>query len=240
MRRICQKTAGFFILILMLANAPSVSANAGGAPVVEEPYQGQPVLSRHAGQTSPCPCHLEAERLRADMRKLWIDHASWTRDLQVSSLAGLEDREAVLARVLQNLQDIGDALQPYYGEEAGNRLTELLREHGRIAAELTEAIQKGHREDTYKYRADWQRNAEDLAIFLNKANPNWPAQELKPRLEQYLDQIEEGLNARLSKDWPTEARLYGEAEDQLIRLADMLAEGIVKQFPERFGITGPR
>ncbi|WP_270406712.1 glycosyltransferase [Paenibacillus timonensis] len=224
----------------MLANAPSVSASAGGAPVVEEPYQGQPVLSRHAGQTSPCPCHPEAERLRADMRKLWIDHASWTRDLQVSSLAGLEDREAVLARVLQNLQDIGDALQPYYGEEAGNRLTELLREHGRIAAELTEAIQKGHREDTYKYRADWQRNAEDLAIFLNKVNPNWSAQELKSRLYQHLDLAEEGLNARLSGDWPTEIRLYDEAEDRLIQLADVLAEGIVKQFPERFAMPGPR
>lgn len=240
MRRICRKTAVFFIPILMLANAPSVSAYAIGAPVVEEPYQRPPVLSQQAGKPSPCPCHPDAERLRADMRKLWIDHANWTRDLQISNLARLGDREALAARLLENQQGLGDALQPYYGEEAGNRLAELLREHGRIAGELTEAIQKGHREDTYKYRADWQRNAEDLAIFLNKVNPNWSAQELKSRLYQHLDLAEEGLNARLSGDWPTEIRLYDEAEDRLIQLADVLAEGIVKQFPERFAMPGPR
>lgn len=240
MRRIGRKTAWFCIPLLMLANATLAGANAGGAPVVEEPYQGQPVLSQQAGKPSPFSCHPAAERLRTDMRKLWLDHANWMRDLQVSSLAGLENREAVLARVLQNLQDIGNALQPYYGKEAGNRLAELLREHDRIAGDLTEAIQKGHREDTFKYRTDWQRSAEDIAIFLNQANPNWSDRLLEARLGQLLDLAEDGLNARLSEDWSTEIRLFDEAEECLIQLADVLTEGIVKQFPERFAIPGPR
>ena len=63
------------------------------------------------------------------MRELWTEHAFWTEKYIVSYIAGLEDQKPVLARLLKNQDDLGNAIKPYYGEEAGNKLAQLLRGH---------------------------------------------------------------------------------------------------------------
>jgi hypothetical protein len=73
------------------------------------------------------------------MRKLWEDHVTWTRLYIVSAVAGLPDAGATAERLLQNQTDIGNAIKPFYGEAAGERLTALLRPHILIAAELVTA-----------------------------------------------------------------------------------------------------
>ena len=61
------------------------------------------------------------------MRKLWEDHVTWTRLYIVSAVAGLPDQGATAERLLKNQEDIGDAIRPYYGDEAGDALPELLK-----------------------------------------------------------------------------------------------------------------
>ena len=68
----------------------------------------------------PASAHKQAE-LRTEMRKLWEDHVTWTRNYIVSALAGLDDASAVAQRLLKNQDDIGAAISPYYGEAAGKK-----------------------------------------------------------------------------------------------------------------------
>jgi hypothetical protein len=70
-----------------------------------------------------------AAQLRTDMRKLWEDHVTWTRVYIISVGAGLGDKDAAAQRLLQNQVDIGNAIKPFYGNEAGDKLTALLKEH---------------------------------------------------------------------------------------------------------------
>ena len=63
------------------------------------------------------------------MRKLWEDHITWTRLFIVSASADLPDKQATTERLLRNQQDIGDAIKPFYGRAAGERLSALLTEH---------------------------------------------------------------------------------------------------------------
>jgi hypothetical protein len=69
------------------------------------------------------------------MRKLWEDHIIWTRVFIISAAADLPDKSVTTERLLQNQVDIGNAIKPYYGDEAGNKLTTLLKEHITTAAE---------------------------------------------------------------------------------------------------------
>jgi hypothetical protein len=84
-----------------------------------------------------------ASQLRSDLRKLWEDHVTWTRLYIVSVAAGLPDKDATAQRLLQNQVDIGNAIKPFYGAEAGNKLSALLKEHIMGAVDLLAAAKAG-------------------------------------------------------------------------------------------------
>lgn len=116
-------------------------------------------------------------QLKENVRKLWIDHTIWTRNYIISDLADLEDKSKVLERLLRNQEDIGNAIKPYYGEQAGNKLTELLKEHIVLAGKVVDAAKGGNQADLKKYNTEWYRNADNIAKFLSSANPNWSNKE---------------------------------------------------------------
>ena len=91
-------------------------------------------------------------------------------------LDDLPDKPATTQRLLRNQQDIGDAIKPFYGRAAGERLTALLPEHIMVAADATgrrEGRRPGRRSSATA--ALWYRNANQIADFLHKANPrHWP------------------------------------------------------------------
>ncbi|MCE3200991.1 hypothetical protein [Paenibacillus sonchi] len=63
------------------------------------------------------------------MRTLWEQHVAWTIITIRSLVYGLPDIDAVLPRLLQNAQDMGEALKPFYGAAAGDAYGQLIREH---------------------------------------------------------------------------------------------------------------
>lgn len=132
------------------------------------------------GQTVQQQCLSQsAVQLKENMRKLWTDHAVWTRNYIVSAVAGMKDQKQVLTRLLRNQEDIGNAFKPYYGETAGNKLTELLKEHIVIAGQIVDAAKKGDQARLKKSNTEWYRNADDITEFLSSANPDWPKPQMK-------------------------------------------------------------
>jgi hypothetical protein len=79
------------------------------------------------------------------MRKLWEDHIMWTRVFIISAAADLPDKAAATDRLLQNQVDVGNAIKPYYGDAAGDQLTEevVARLQGNWAADIA-AYDKVH------------------------------------------------------------------------------------------------
>ncbi|WP_405031066.1 glycosyltransferase [Paenibacillus hexagrammi] len=173
-------------------------------------------------------------KLKSDMQKVWIDHTIWTRSYIVSAISNRPDQKDVLDRLMQNQQDIGNVIKPYYGEAAGNKLADLLREHIQIAAKIVAAAKAGKQADVKKLEADWHRNADDIAKFLSLANPNWQFKELQDMLYTHLQLITEIVLDCLKGDWKADIAATDKNEIHMIHLADILTEGIVKQFPDKF------
>lgn len=180
-------------------------------------------------------CRVNAtDDLRLAMRKLWEDHIVYTRNYIISSLADLEDASAIAARLLGNQKDIGNAIKPYYGEAAGNQLAALLKDHILIAAEVVKAAKSGNSEDLAKADKKWHANADDIAVFLSKANPNWTKKDLTNMLYKHLDLTTGEVVSRLHKNWEDDISYYDKGHSHMLMFADALTCGIVKQFPDKF------
>jgi hypothetical protein len=184
---------------------------------------------------SPPTLTKKALALRTDMRKLWEDHITWTRLAIISLEGGTPDTEATVGRLLQNQTDIGDAVKPFYGKAAGNELTRQLRSHILIAADVIAAAKAGNNAKLADAQARWVANADDIAALLNSVNPrNWPLGEMKAMMHRHLDLTTEEAVARLQGNWTADVAAYDKVHEQILHMSDMLAAGIIEQFPKRF------
>lgn len=173
--------------------------------------------------------------LRNDMRKLWEDHITWTRLAIISLTTDSPDTQATVGRLLQNQDDIGDAIKPFYGDAAGEELSRLLREHILIAADLIAAARAGDSAAVATHQARWRANADEIAAFLNAANPrSWKLREMREMLYEHLDLTTSEVVARLTGDWAADVAAYDAIHIQALEMADELSTGIVKQFDRRF------
>lgn len=193
------------------------------------------VVQSQSGAQKPVTCiSPQMVQLKTDMQKVWIDHTIWTRSYIVSAISNRPDQKDVLDRLLQNQQDIGNVIKPYYGEAAGNKLADLLREHILFAGQIVAAAKAGNQGEVQKLEADWHRNADDIARFLSTANPNWSFKTLQDMLYEHLQLITDIVLACLRGDWKADIAATDKNEIHMIHLADILTEGIVKQFPDKF------
>jgi hypothetical protein len=171
---------------------------------------------------------------RQEMRRLWEDHVTWTRLAVISLTTDSPDTKATVGRLLQNQTGIGRAIRPYYGAAAARQLTELLREHILIAADLIAVARKGDEAGVASQQARWTRNADQIATFLNRANPTWRLGVTKAMMREHLRLTTSEVVARLQRDWTADVRAYDRIHRQALHMADMLSRGIVQQFPGRF------
>ena len=184
--------------------------------------------------TPPATDRIDPVVFHQEMRKLWEDHITWTRLYIVSAVAELPDLDATAGRLLQNQADIGAAVATFYGDDAGAALTELLRQHILIAADLVAAAKAGDDAAVTTQSDLWYANADEIAHFLAAANPAWPFETLSQMMRTHLDQTLAEATARLTADWDADIAAYDEIHLHILAMADALADGIVAQFPDRF------
>lgn len=174
-------------------------------------------------------------KFNSDMRVLWSDHALWTRNVIVNIIDDLPGTTEAVNRLLKNQEDIGNAIKPYYGEAGGNGLIVLLKEHISIAADLLTAAKTGDTEGFTTAKDLWYQNGNDMAAFLNTANPGYfKLNDWQLMMKTHLDLTLEEAVARLSKDYSADIVAYDKVYAELMMMADMLAEGIAGQFPDKF------
>ena len=169
------------------------------------------------------------------MRKLWEDHITWTRLFIVSFAADLPDLPATTDRLLQNQRDIGDAIKPFYGDAAGDRLTELLTEHITTAGDVLAAAKAGDQAALDSSLDAWYRNGRQIARFLSEANPEqWPLAEMRSMMREHLDLTLAEAAHRLAGEYAKDVQDYEAVHVAILHMADMLSRGIARQFPELF------
>jgi hypothetical protein len=83
--------------------------------------------------------------------------------------------------------------------------------------------------------ADLKANGDSIAVFLSTANPRGFARTtMQGAIQMHLNLLLQEVTAHLKKDWSGSVAAFDESQRQATQMADMLSEGIMKQFPSRF------
>jgi hypothetical protein len=174
--------------------------------------------------------------LKSDMRKLWEDHITWTRNVIFCFLDTLPGKTEAVNRLLQNQVDIGDAIKPYYGNAAGNQLTALLTTHILQAATILTDLQTGSSTLNADIAA-WYANADSIAMFLSAANPYLPLAEMTQMMHDHLDLTTQEALARHTMNYAADVAAYDAVHVEILEMSDMISAAIVRQFRNMF--SGP-
>ena len=214
-----------FVAILALVLASRIApAHADEAPA-----------GGHAHTTAPAPRTAAQNAFHDQMRKLWEDHVTWTRLAIVTFADGSPGFDATAGRLLQNQIDIGNAIKPFYGPAAGDRLTALLHDHITIAVQILQAAKAGDTKAFNAANTSWYANSNDIADFLAAANPrSWPDDVMRADMKTHLDQTLAEAAHELHGQYAASVTDYEGIHAHILMMADQLSAGIIAQFPSRF------
>ena len=174
------------------------------------------------------------QMLSNHMRLLWEQHVYWTLLFILGITFGLPNAELITTRLLRNPKDFEKILIPVYGETLAAEFSQLFTAHLTIAAELVKAAKAGNNAVAADAERRWYENADQIAAFFSRANPYWSAQEWQKMLYDHLAMTKNAAANYLTQKYVDAIRGFDDIERQALAMADMMTQGIVKQFPEYF------
>ena len=134
------------------------------------------------------------------------------------------------AKAASQSRDFAKQLQIFYGPEKARKFEQLLTEHLTIAAQLVNDAKAGNTAGADMNRRKWYQNADEIAEFLSAINPFWSKRMWQSMLYNHLRLTENEAVLRLTGQYASDVALYDEIEAQALDMADMMADGIIKQF----------
>jgi hypothetical protein len=167
-------------------------------------------------------------------RKLWEDHITWTRMVIIGIFDMLPGEATYQARLIDNYEDMEDALKPYYGDDA-EELGDLIQDHLIIAVELLNAAKARDMRAFDDAKARWYQNGEDIAMLMATLNPrHWKLEEAEMMWRDHLDATIEEAVAHLMNDFAGDVAAYDKVHLLALDMADFFSNGVIRQFQGRF------
>ncbi len=185
------------------------------------------------------PNPTKVAELKMALRDLYINHIFWVRDLVVSTRLG---EKAAVSEAdeygLKNAKAIGQSIAPLYGQAAGAKFATLFVGHySAVKAYMSAAFANNFKGNAALKKAALDKltkNANEIAVFVSSANPNLPKATVYGLLVTHAQQHMMSIEATAKKDWSGEADMWDPMVKHIYTLSDALADGIAKQFPDKF------
>jgi len=125
-------------------------------------------------------------------------------------------------------------LKPLYGDGTAARFADLLTSHLVIAAELIKAAKAGDTGAAADAEKRWYANADEIAVFLGSINPYWSVQQWKTMLHEHLALTKSEAVNILTGKYAEGITVFDQIEKSALEMADVMAHGIIQQFPNNF------
>ena len=181
----------------------------------------------------------KVDELKMALRGLYADHVFWVRDLVISTRLGVKGATAEADEYgLANAKAIGGSIAPIYGQAAADKFTTLFVGHYQaVKGYMKAAFANGFHGNAAQKQAAvaaLESNGKAIATFISGANPNLPEGTVYGLLVSHVQHHIMEIDAVAKQDWSSEADAWEPMIKQVFSLSDALADGIAKQFPNKF------
>jgi len=169
-----------------------------------------------------------------EMRLLWEQHITWTRVAINGIIENSLDLDDTVERLLRNPIDFANILKPFYGDENADIFSDLIKNNLVIVEQLIATAKVGDEKAIDEFDKNWFSNADKIAAFLSSINPFLCKKDWITMLYGYLKMTKSEVINILAKNYSESIDVYDKIEQLALKMADIIVDGIVKQFPDRF------
>lgn len=199
------------------------------------PARANDAVHGHAASTVSAPGAGKVVRTQAGLRDLWLGHAFWVRAVVAETLSGNAAAAAAAeAEAVNNAKQIAAAMEPFYGAPASGAVLELLGGHYTAVKQYLLATRARNAAAKDAARRAMTDNAEQIAVFLSRANPNLPIDALRGMLLAHGGHHVQQIQQIADKQYVQEAQTWDAMKNHMYGIADALTLAIAKQFPAKF------
>jgi len=174
-------------------------------------------------------------QIAESLRELWLGHIFWVRNVSIAAI----DRNDLAGKVAEqqavaNAKAIAASIEPFYGAPAKESFFKLLAGHyGAVKAYLDatvagEPVAQGRATQTIT------SNAEEIAIFLSKANPYLPKDAVNALLLAHGSHHIQQIQQLKGRQYEAEAQTWEEMKNHVYQIANATADALSKQFAKKF------
>jgi hypothetical protein len=159
--------------------------------------------------------------LKETLRKLFTDHAVYTKFTIDNIVDGSSATDAFLARLLVNQKDIGDQLAPIVGVQNGRRVTNVLTEHIKLAGKVITIAKNGG--DLDAAIANLFKNSDEVAAVLSSLNPQaLPLEAVKKMFKAHNQFVIDMTVARIKGMHREEVMIYDAYYNEILDMSDAI------------------
>ena len=177
----------------------------------------------------------KAADLRVALVSYAVEHMDLTNAAVAGALGGSKDAGAVGADLYKNGTNLGAAVGSVYGKDAETTFNTVWKLHLDQFVAYAVAGSKGDEAGKKAALQSIDANyTKPLAAYLAKANPNLPQDALYSGLSEHVTMTAQMIDDQVKGDYPAAQALRAQGVQHLDGLFSTLAEGIVKQFPDKF------
>lgn len=192
---------------------------------------------------SACKCdnrytHLKTNNdIKCVMRKLFTDHALYTRLVLMSIMYSLPDLSIMLNRLLTNQSEIGHQISIYLSEkyglnstssaiEYGSKLSELLKQHIHLAGNVITMAVKKQPVDTAINQLF--ANSDQVANALTHLNPSLlPFDTTSKMFRMHNQYVIDMTLARLNNDFAKDQKLLDAYYNEMLEMSDSITKTLI-------------
>ncbi|MDD4773615.1 MAG: hypothetical protein PHZ09_08415 [Eubacteriales bacterium] len=169
------------------------------------------------------------ETLDSGIRDLWVNHVLWI-GAYINALAlGMNGLSYYNQRLYDNIDGIFNLFNKYYGYTTAKAFSTLLENHMLNQIKFFVDFKSGNLNTANMDREALQHNADETAKLLASINPRWDEAVWRDLLYEHLRLTEDELIYKIANNNPS-PELISRAENQVILIAEYMAQGIKSQF----------